>query len=257
MGRWVRIWALGGIAAAVLLVGMGGNAIAAHAIPAKTYSGKVPKTNLTVLIKTDKHKSGPRTARAALECSGTLVRLNPTFQFERALSFFPTDIFTSAPGNTGNGTFDIRGRVKSPFKIKAKVMVNTIPGCFNNKDQNVTLELAGRKVSENLAAQIANGVHMPATIATSCPPNSGYENTVHMTARLSPDTGGSLIRIETSNTRGVSTTAKTLTAADGSFSFSFVQTPSSGPAYKQRVTMTFAGGAGRDPTSNSCTWQVG
>jgi hypothetical protein len=241
----------------MLLVGLTGNALADHALSAKTYSGKVPKTNLTVLIKTDKHKSGPRTARAALECSGTLVRLNPTFQFHRHLFLLPTDIFTSQPGNTGNGTFDIRGRVRSPFRIKTTVNVVQIPGCFNNKVKDVTLDLAGRKVTDNLAAQIAHGVHMPAAIAPTCPSALGYESTANVSGRLSPDTGGSPIAVTLSNTRGVTSIRKLTTAADGSFAFSQATDPSSGPAYKQTATMSFAGGAGRDPVSVSCTWQIG
>jgi hypothetical protein len=254
---------IGGVAFVLAMLVSTGTATAAffQAIPGKTYAGTVPKTNLTVLVKTDPNKGkGARTGIAALECNVHLARANPTFTFGRS-GLFGADRFTSAPGNTGNGTFDIVGRVTSiaGLAMTATVNVSQIPTCFNTKaNAKVTLHLAGRKVTQRLAFELAQGVHFPATLTTSCPASSLYDQQVTVGGRLSPDTGGTSIAISGTNTRGGSFgPLRAPTAADGSFSRSFTPSPGPETKYIETVTMVFGGGAGRDPVTATCSWQVG
>lgn len=255
---------VGGIVFALALLASTGTAAAAffQAIPGKTYVGNVPKTNLTVLVKTDPNKGkGAKTGLAALECNVHLARANPTFTFGRSGGFFGADRFTSAPGNTGNGTFDITGKVTNlaGLAMKATVNVSQIPTCFGSKaNAQVTLRLAGRKVTQRLAFELAQGVHFPATLTPSCPASSLFDQQVTVGGRLSPDTGGTPIAISGSNARGGSFgPLKSPTAADGSFSRSFTPSPGPETKYIETVTMAFGGGAGRDPVSATCSWQVG
>lgn len=252
-----------------MLLGFAGNASAGtHALADRTYYGTVPKTNVAVLVKTDpipKNKPGggpAKTGVVAIECGVHLARVNPTFAFTPRGSFLTrTDWFFSTWGNTGNGTFDAVGKVL-PFsgrRIKVTLGVNQVPTCFNVRTQAVTLDLAGRKVTRRLAFELAQGVHTPASIVPTCPASSVFGQQVAVSGRLSPDTGGTGVTIIASNnsaTPGQLDLATVPTAADGSFTYRFTPSPTSGPAYTETVTMNFPGGWGRDPTSATCSWQV-
>jgi hypothetical protein len=255
---------VGGIVLGLALLAWTGTAGAAlfQAIPARTYVGTVPKTNLTVFVKTDKTKGqGAKTGIAALECNVHLAAVNPTFPFTRSGGFLGSDRFTSAPGNTGNGTFDVTGRVTNlaGFAMKATVNVSQIPTCFNSKaNATVRLQLANRKVTQRLAFELAQGVHFQSSLTPSCPPASAYNQQVTVGGRLSPDTGGTPVSISAANNRGGSFgPVKVPTAADGTFSRSFTPSPGPETKYLETVTMTFGGGAGRDPITATCSWQVG
>jgi hypothetical protein len=236
-----------------------------HVQPGKTYFAEVPKTNLTVFVKTvprgkPKSNGGQTTAVAALECGHQLARVNPSFTFRRGSGFLRPDTFTSAPGNTGNGIFDISGRVSglAGFAIKSTINVTQVPTCFNSKaNRSVTLKLAGRKVSQNLAFQLAQGVHFPASLAATCPSASAYNQPVTLSGRLSPDTGGSVIAISGGNNRGGVVNARVATVADGSFSFTYTPFPGPETKYTENLTLSFSGGPDRDPATATCSWPVG
>jgi hypothetical protein len=251
------------------LLGFAGSASAAgsHALADRTYYATVPKSNVAVLVKTDpipKNKPGggaAKTGVVAIECGVHLARVNPTFAFTPRGSFFTrTDWFFSTWGNTGNGTFDAVGKVSSRLgeRIKVTLKVSQVPTCFNTKgSQTLTLTLAGRKVTQRLAFELAQGVHTPASIAPTCPASSVFGQQVAVNGRLSPDTGGTGITIVEGNGAGGQLSITTVpTAADGSFTHRFTPSPASGPAYTETVTMNFPGGWGRDPTSARCSWQV-
>ena len=158
------------------------------------------------------------------------------------------------------GTFDAVGKALplSGRRIKVTVKVDQVPSCFNTKgSQTLTLDLAGRKVTQRLASELAQGVHTPASIVPSCPASSTFGQQVAVNGRLSPDTGGTGITLLIASSAGGQLVLTTVsTAADGSFSHRFTPSPSSGPAYTETVTMNFPGGWGRDPTSATCSWQV-
>lgn len=249
---------------AVAMFGFAGSASALHALAGRTYvSELIPKTNDRVLIKTDPilkpKNANAKTGVAVLECNGVVRRVNPGFAFTHRATAPFIDFFRSTPGNTGNGIFDVFGQTSLAsitFPLKATVTEGLVPGCAKAPGVVVKFRLASKQIRKKLALQLAQGVNTAATLSASCPASSLFGNSVQLSGSLSPDTGGSPVTISATNSRGGSTATTVLTAADGSFSHSFIPSPQNGPAYTETVTMTFPGGAGRDPASASCSWQV-
>jgi hypothetical protein len=148
--------------------------------------------------------------------------------------------------------------ISSGRRIKVSLDVKQVPGCFNVRPQSLTLELAGRKVTQRLASDLAEGVHTPASITPTCPASSTFGEYVAVSGTLSPDTGGTGITIVgPTGAGGQLQVTQVPTAADGSFTHRFTPSPTSGPAYTQTITMNFPGGWGRDAASATCSWQVG
>ncbi len=228
----------------------------------------MPKTNVAVLVKTDpipKNKPGggpAKTGVVAIECGVHLARVNPRFAFTpRGSVFTRTDWFFSSWGNTGNGTFDAVGKVRGLLgnRIEVTVVSKDVPTCFNVRTQVVTLDLAGRKVTQRLAFELAQGIHIPASIVPTCPASSVFGQQVAINGRLSPDTGGTGVAIVAGNNSAIPTQLDLTTvptAPDGSFTYRFTPSPTTGSAYTETVRMNFPGGWGRDPTSATCSWLV-
>lgn len=257
-----RAQLVGGLAFAAAMLGFAGtaSALTVHALAGKTYWATVPKTNVSVFVKTDKSKNGvAKTGIAAIECGGDLARVNPTFAFTPHGGLIKTDRFISAPGNTGNGSFDISGQAEPLLgtRIKATLTSDKVPSCFHVKPSTVRLSLANRKVRDNFNFQLAHRVELPSSISPTCPASSVAPQPVTVGGLLSPDSGGTAVTIVARGAAaGQLVLATATTAADGSFSYQFSPSAQNAPNYTETVTMNFPGGADRGATSASCSWRV-